>query len=1297
MPVTNIPTPVVAIPFDGRNAVYIEGVYCAFSQVQLVTEDGTVPRLQLTIPATEEMVTLPRRARVHVMHREIIKDEWVCLMEAEVVRRGWQKNDSNRDLYFEAAHVVIHLDSYSIQSLDPAQATMAAMRGTDLTTPTMGAALGNIMELLHPDAVLAELALLGITIKQSEMTFAHWTIAAYQRYTKLIEASRVRNSYSHRATQFHRLFDRVVTPDPALMKWDEFYTTLMSMVFTQSAQGFGGEISFFQLIQTVAQHFLYNVSVVPNAEHYKHQIQVRPQTFFNAIPRCNVVYPSLSENIDFMENLETKPTRMMAQFLPLGTSPSQDLTALARYITVYGPNELQWRWKNINKALTAGGTSQAGVANVDATTKALTVTAPKDGIPFLTREEDQRGIRSESYAIPPTLNAAIMALVQKGPAVEEDSPLPTPEGDDAIGSQAFTMLRADDEGSRITKYWSFLCMALGDGNGIDPKKFAGPYKKLGQGLVVAPTKGRFVGQPLMRPRRITIMGLKIPVRYGEGKNYKPVLNVEPLQAAGVNYYIDRKGTIIQVLPRRYHLFSEPVALPLGVVVQGVSNEEARLINLQMPPKNLSFKASAALAKANFTAFMQAPWPAALTAAGKGQPVGGIINQVFFDSAWVAANVPEGMHFIMEDAKFDKIAPGDEVTIASYSPSGGPTRQETGIKVVEKLKVGTVYWIRLSRAVIKRGDQVAFKIVNTLAPDTGATTAKPWLVMGQAPAAGAPTLPTSTLNRIDDPIREESKVTGGNHFNLVIGLELEDKASQPTKEQIVAAGFLTAVVRELSGDKAGTAKQKLNSESARGVRIPLSAVRQAKDYFSTSGYPYAELGGAVVQIRSEAAIIGNRLYADFNRFDEGLRKGGFSPLADKIEVPSEVADSTLQADINAGSVVQRTSAIANSASAGKDAVTVSRIDLDTQSMAYFIDKYAAALVNFQFYNVRFGPQAFAMKMVFNPYMIVGYPSLILDDSDARYHLLAHVHATTHILTPTDAYTQATMTHVRNARHEKLMPYREAQDQYFFFHLTDAHKYRLDTPSGLTKYQKLLKSQNPPLYAKSFVPWEFLDVESKLPPPFIFHGGFGLNAKNERDFSWYARLLGFVQDNGAPNPNFEDGDFIFAENPIINFAEDADFDLATGASSAAAVKLNIDTRTALTRVYRRIQRVGQNDPSRSQASLVAFDLDGEEPETQPAVFSPAETLAKLSAATAAVNKGLKAALNPGTPFTPGQKVEHEIPSPDTPPERIKVYTIPPTFDAKGVQTDKGKLMPFDTAIQARVLAHTAKCRNREAVIG
>ena len=57
--------------------------------------------------------------------------------------------------------------------------------------------------------------------------------------------------------------------------------------------------------------------------------------------------------------------------------------------------------------------------------------------------------------------------------------------------------------------------------------------------------------------------------------------------------------------------------------------------------------------------------------------------------------------------------------------------------------------------------------------------------------------------------------------------------------------------------------------------------------------------------------------------------------------------------------------------------------------------------------------------------------------------------------------------------------------------------------------------------------------------------------------------------------------------------------------------------------------------------------------------------------------------------------EIPQPDTPPERIKVYTTPPTYDAKGTLVQEGTLFKFDPGVQARVLSHTARSRNREAL--
>src|ERR1035437_1937631 len=128
----------VAINAQGRFALYIEGVYCAFTSAQLLVEDGMIPRLSITVPATPELRDLSRRARVHILHKEVVMDEWVVMLEAEILTRGFNKTPTSRDLTFMAYHVAGHLDQYAITSLDPAAANLAAMNGKDVSEPMTG-------------------------------------------------------------------------------------------------------------------------------------------------------------------------------------------------------------------------------------------------------------------------------------------------------------------------------------------------------------------------------------------------------------------------------------------------------------------------------------------------------------------------------------------------------------------------------------------------------------------------------------------------------------------------------------------------------------------------------------------------------------------------------------------------------------------------------------------------------------------------------------------------------------------------------------------------------------------------------------------------------------------------------------------------------------------------------------------------------------------------------------------------------------------------------------------------------
>jgi len=1235
-----------AISATGRFALYIEGANCAFTTIQVMTEDGVIPRMAITVPATPSMREMSRRVRVHLLFREYVKDEWVVLFEGEILTRGFQKTPTGRDLTFMVYHVTQHLGEYTISALDPGVAIANAMSGAELSNPGLGALRGNILSLFHPNAIASELKEAGFKVSPDALTFAHFVKGAFLRYRKVLDASRIKNSYPYRATIFHRLFDRIQTPDPALIDWDKFYTILMGEIFTQNAIQEGGRISFYELIRMVAQHFLHQVTVIPNAESYTKQVQIKPQTVFNVVPRCNIIYSSMTNQYAFQENFAEKPTRIEGKFYPIGTTPGQDAGPIARYLTVYGPSELQWRWLQIGEALLKGRTTQGAKAD-QKDDGSLTMIGPKDGIPFLTREEDQRGIVPLYYDIPRTLNAAIMALVQKPPVEGEDSPIASTPPDEAP-TKAFLALKSDEEDDRIVKYRAFLCMALGSGRGIDPGRFKGgvgkDYYKLGQKLLlmsIPENLRKFNDIPKIVPQRITYAAYKVYPSYNEGKSRK-IANRQALLSTGANYFIGKDGTIIQVLPRHMHLFAEPRALPYGITIQGLNYQDAMEINYTMPPYGVSRDDANDSDKFLGVIRGSRTWP---TGSSDIPPppvpdANGYVDAIAFSAADRVSGAAMEL-----DKHFNKIrAKVDDVSTKAV----GTTQFFGGVKIIEKRTDGTNFYFKFDRPVIKVGADTVLRVMSPSSLERDASTFRPWVVMGEnspTPAVGRKpqAIAKSRLQKINDPIQSKDQLALGNDLNCVIGFEYQE--SGLTDEQVKAAGFLTAAIKELSAKKAGTSKSKTPSAAQRELQIQDANVRAAIEYFGQNEGQFIDIRRWLPNIKSETSKWQDKFYGDFSTWDDELRRGEFKPLAPESIDGTEPPDSSVPHEVS--TLDQRKAATA-SANLSDEVAKVNDV-IEEKRMDKFIDFYAAAIINFQFYYQRFANQMFDAPLVFNPYLITGYPCLLLDDSDAKYHLLAYVHAVTHVITPDSAQTMVTYTHVRNARHEKIVPYRKVQKQYFPVMLSNQTKYDVSDPESRKGYYAELDKLG--LSVNAFLPVEMLGIGKKSgerpAPPFIYHGGFGLGTKKEFNFSTYARFVGYVNDDNSLPQTYLDN-FVFSDDKELSFSTDGQDDGVEGddASGALAQEQDIDTVQALRKVYRRIQKVGQNNIKKSQASLVAFDE-------------------KTS------SKDSKLA-----------------------PDYIKVYSMPPGVDPSNKD---GKTLDWDARIQKKVITHTKQVEQKTAIRG
>jgi hypothetical protein len=1205
-------------------ALYVEGVRCPFTEVQLVTEDGMIPRIVFTIPPSPTMRDLPRRARLHFIVRELVKDEWIVMFEGEVMSRGFRKTPQSRDLTFMGYHVAGHLDQYAISALDPTAKTQATMQAApEFRTASLASVNGTMLALFNPTVIAA---LVGTD--PDKLTYPDFIQGARQRYEQVVEKSRIAEAYPHEAVKFHRIFDRMkgALPDKDLFDWDEFYSKLMIQVFNFGTQTVGGRVTFFEFLRHMSQFFLHQVSVLPNAEHWTKQIQVRPNTFFHPIPRCNIIYSSLSEEYAYEENYETKPTRLEAHFLPLGTAPGQNMSAVARFTTVYAPNELQESWKRITDALDEGGTTVDATMDEDKDGKPI-VNAPKDGIKFLTREEEQRGIIGAYYDIPQTLQHAIMSLVEHPAGAQESSPMR--QVDPAKASEhGQKVLKGTAEVDRIEKYRAFLCMALGDGGGIKPGRFGAKqpfedYRRPGQLLhiLTGSNDSRFGKVPKIVPRRLTVVPLNLTPHYVDNTQkagFKHPDNKSPFIASGVNYFVDANGNLLQVLPRRAHLFAQPSAVPFGMVVSGVAEDELAEINTGM--LSLNQKRTEATDTPFFvgtvtrTPFTENDlgnkvqyWPPELTAAGIPNPDAGFgqpLGEFYFDERVGVGDPTLKGTAVFGAADFAKIEKNrSEFTISSYTGAFnyiGQRDQKATIVDARAIAVAgnkAVYWIKLNRAIVAPLAKHRVLIQNKSHEGKQVAPNKPWVLIppskrGEAKAGPKVPVSVTSLKSITakSSISNPDQTSGGNHFNFAVGVETRDGRITPKAEATLA--WLSAVVMELTAEHVGTLKAPVPNQAQRQPKLGAGALFEIADYYhAASGYRRLA-AGTMDRVRAKAQQLASQLYKDFNVFDKELTDGQLQSLTDITltentgpgtftQIPGDISNQT---DTGAGA-----DAAASSAAGASSAFTEGvQVTLDKKMLDNFVDHYIAAIVNYEYYNLRYAAQGFSAQTVFNPYAVVGYPCLLLDNSDAKYHLVGFLHSTAHIFHGDgQAYTSMTYSHVRNARWEKLLPYSKGVDQYFLFR--DVKPWR-DGEAYRNEYHARLKALNPPAFIgaddpRSFIPWELMDYRSKATPPFMYSGGFGFDKDMKRDFKALAAYVGYVDGASVATDLEAANQFVYADDPLVNFADDAAGE-GEGLSGTAATNEDIDAIRALELIYRKVQKIDQLDPEKSQASLVAF---------------------------------------------------------------------------------------------------------------
>lgn len=1395
-------------------ALYIEGVKCHFSTAQLLAEEGSTPVLYFTVPATPEMRRIANRARVHFIATEPAPPYAVVVMgEYELAERGFDKSTDARSLVFTATHVTGHLDQYPLTTLNHTTSAKALGGSMDLTESLLSSSTGSVLEYFEPVRLKDALVEFNKTVTTdtayaaakvaapakrkldaSNLTVSDVVLGAFLLYRKVFQASRISDTYTNAAMDIHQLAARFQYPDPDLIDWPELYQTLMTNSLAFGPAQVGGRLTFMDLIRTICQFFLYQVTVVPNAESVTKQIQIKPMTYFNAIPKCNVFYPCMIGNVSFKENFAYKPTRMQTQFIPPGVSPNTDLSAVERNLTFFAPAELQYLWQRILDANVLGHVA----TKVTADAIALPIIKPADGLPFLTREENERGIVPIQYNLPPTLNSVILSQTLLHPEelnASAQEKLPGVADAPARNAAVSKLLVSTTPTDRVTKYRAFLCIALGDANGIDPALHP-EYKKTPYFAKGKLTQVQHLdaGDTYAVPDRITLMPYGIVMsQHQQGLG-------EELKLSGANYIIAEDGTVVKLRGRKHHTFAEPQAIPYGLTLRGTSRGDMVQLNSMTPPLSVAY---AAWGITKFTSTCTNLVMAGYSVATGGNPVGFIVqgtapngtaNSLLFKYAVaphpftvpaLPTNATPGTGSIDRTPGFvDRLIPGVTMVYLTAKDSAGKAVKlpkgsrypllavdNTAINPAESMLLLRLTGNDLSLPVTdKNGQAISYDV--TISNKTTHEQFKPWIFCENPDVAK--TVNPSNLNGPLGDIakgkagsanrglnRSQIATGSGNEQNLVIALATT--TGKLSKAQQDAAAFLVAIVQELSVEKPGTTTQP-NLSPARCPRVP--KVAEASSYYAGTGLDpltppitkndMAAITGQVNKLRGmlfdnfntwDKKLIGQTatpfnavVTAGASTFDETLPY----PLETSSSAPPPVADSGLPA-------AAATAAIPTGAEA--KVLEVNLTDISNVSKGYL-----RGYLNYQFYSSRIATQNMTLPMPFNPYMTIGYPALVLDNTVGGYDLVGYLHAVTHTFTPTSGSSTAVITHLRRsltedprelevmakqdelnksdpdkakgteasthlfaAQREAMIPFSKTLlEQYVFIapinEGSEVSKPMLSTkrapsttvitkgpvigpmttPGKILPYTNRQIANDPALYftylkglgdsAKSnpamlpstFLPIQLHDLDTKLPPLFVYDGGFGLGkvsldtAKNElkgitedmRDFSRYAVYLGYNQGTNnqlaAGGKEGAPANFIFADT----IPDDR----------------RISVIDAYAYIQRGIQRVGQNNLAYAHASLVDYETTEDllkylDPVTESASLNSFQQYTGVTTDKEA----------PDATLVPGLQGI---------PDSIVVYKVPPTF-VKGKQTAAGQVLIFNSLIRDQVYAHNEHIEQYEVL--
>lgn len=392
--------------------VYIENALCASSRISFRNSRSENPSASIVLPATPETRYIKPRSKVKILFLDVSFDppKYCVVFEGEVTMRSISRGIGFRNFIITASHITSLVREYSINTMSEMETLESNLTNDSALEITFNVQSKTIYQWFVPET-LQNLSTttykfyLDTIASKSSMDLYDYIKLNLKLYITLAENSTISGSYPIRVSgdNGYKLSDRVYNPDEGMqIEWKGLFQRILSLTMAEIVPRVNGRMNWKEIIDQVTSMFIHEVIYLSSPKSYTSTIIPKVLTPFVPIPMCNVIYPIHYEAYEFTENWMTKATRQISIGYPPLFGGIRQLKDKFRAIA---PPELENLWDKYRELKTQFGDVQSTLTELTKYTKKDLGANGKASL--ITEEEYMRGILPVYYDLPAFMTVAL--------------------------------------------------------------------------------------------------------------------------------------------------------------------------------------------------------------------------------------------------------------------------------------------------------------------------------------------------------------------------------------------------------------------------------------------------------------------------------------------------------------------------------------------------------------------------------------------------------------------------------------------------------------------------------------------------------------------------------------------------------------------------------------------------------------------------------------------------------------------------------------------------------------------------